>query len=383
MDQTVSGFLGAFGVAALLVLVLTRAAPWIGLMDQPGGRKAHIVPTPVVGGIAIFFAYAMASAILGIAPGRYPAFEAGLAVVLMIGVIDDASDLRPRLKLLALAAAAVLMTAPGLVLASRIGVVGGAEIALGPLGLPVTILMIVGLANAWNMIDGIDGAAGGAAIVALACLATAAFLATRYDLALLIIVLSGATLGFLVFNMRNPWLPHARAFLGDAGSLTLGAAIAWLIAALSSPGRSTGVEALPLVALAWTVCVPAFDTLSLIARRMAAGRSPMAADREHLHHLLIEAGLSPGRAAAAIIAACAICGAIGVGGFALGAPDAVLALGLAIPLAVHGAFVAKITKSRKRAFPTVRPFGNGPVGRPLAPRSGVGARPDIPAGPDL
>lgn len=378
MLQTISGFVGAVGLAALFVLALERAAPRIGLMDAPAGRKTHAAPTPVVGGLAIFLAFVVVSAVLGLGPGRFAGFEIGLAVVLLIGLVDDAFDLRPRAKLLALLFAAVLMTTPGLVLASHLGVIGDVEISLGVLAAPVTILMVAGLANAWNMLDGVDGAAGGAAAVALAALAVAAVTAGRGDLALMIVPLLGATLGFLAFNLRHRWRARARVFLGDAGSLMLGAGIAWLIAALATPDRAAGSEALPLVALLWIVCVPAFDTLGLMARRIASGRSPMAADREHLHHLLMEAGLSPAKAAAVVIGACAACGAVGVGGVALGVPDLVLGLGLAVPFALHAAFVTSVTRSRTVAASP----GRAPGARRLAPRPGLPARTDIPAGPE-
>lgn len=379
MLQNISGFVGAVSLAAALVVALERAAPRLGLIDEPAGRKAHAAPTPVVGGLAIFIAFATVSVLLGLAPGRFAAFEIGLAGALLIGLVDDAVDLRPRTKFLALIAAAILMTTPGLVLASHLGVVGGVEISLGAFALPVTILMIVGLANAWNMLDGVDGAAGGAAAVALAALGAAALAAGRHDLVAMIVPLCAATLGFLAFNLRHPLRARARVFLGDAGSLMLGAGVAWLIAALATPDRTTGTTALPLVALWWIVCVPVFDTLGLMARRLAAGRSPMAADREHLHHLLMESGLSPARTAAIIIAACAACGAIGVGGLAIGVPDVIMGLGLAVPFALHAAFVTSVT--RRRPVPVTA--GRAAGARRLGQRSGLPGRPDIPAGPEL
>lgn len=378
MLQNASGFIGAFALSASLVLLLERAAPRLGLMDAPAGRKAHERPTPLVGGLAIFAAVAAVWALVGAPPRHFATLEAGLAAIVAVGLADDALDLRPRTKLVALAAAASLMTLPGLVFASLVGEFGGAPVALGPLALPFTLVMIVGVANAYNMLDGIDGAAGGAALAAFAALAAAATIAGRADLVALLAPLCAATLGFLAFNLRHPWRGRARVFLGDAGSLMLGAAIAWMIAALAAPDRLTGAAAWPLASLLWIVCVPAIDTLSLIVRRIAAGRSPMAADREHLHHLLLEAGLTHGRAAAAIIALCALCGAIGVGGAAIGVPDAVLAAGLGLPLALHAAFVRMIALRR-----TDKPRVPAAGGRGLAARPDFPKRGDVAAGPEL
>jgi UDP-GlcNAc:undecaprenyl-phosphate GlcNAc-1-phosphate transferase len=197
----------------------------------------------------------------------------------------------------------------------------------------VAVLFVVGLINSWNMIDGVDGLAGGGAAVALFWLAVIASLKGAGELVLPIVVLLAAVCGFLVFNMRSPWVARAKIFLGDAGSTALGAAIAYLVITLSIRGN------IAFSVLLWIVIIPVLDTLSLIVRRLHAGRSPLAADRWHLHHLLLDRSVSPAMTTIIIIAASAICGGIGCISIVTGASNFTMTLALVVPLVAHSAFV--------------------------------------------
>jgi UDP-GlcNAc:undecaprenyl-phosphate GlcNAc-1-phosphate transferase len=183
------------------------------------------------------------------------------------------------------------------------------------------------------MLDGVDGLAGGAAAVALVWLMIiASFAGNSSMIAPMEIVLVGLC-AFLLFNMRSPWRIRASVFLGDAGSMALGMTLAYFML------RIVTTSTVSFPALLWIVIVPIADTLSLMVRRTLAGRSPMSADRWHLHHLLIDGGLGKGEATNAILSASVLCGAVGFGLIYMQASYPVTLCSLLLPISIHTAFV--------------------------------------------
>jgi UDP-GlcNAc:undecaprenyl-phosphate GlcNAc-1-phosphate transferase len=325
--------LNAFLLTVVLVTGLRSVAAHTGLLDTPDARKRHHGPVPLVGGLAMFPAFLVAS--FSLEPGfRTPmAALVGLTVLVIVGACDDRFSLRASLRLgVQFLAAGVMVWS----MAPSVLWVTGVE--LGPAAFPVAALFVVGLANAFNMMDGLDGLAGGVAACALFWLALTAMAFGREDAVVAVLPLFFALLGFLVFNMRHRWRSKASVFMGDAGSMMLGAAIAYQMLALSSgEGRVS-----PVTPLLWICALPAIETLSLIVRRLRAGQSPMTADRRHLHHLLVDGGLPPDRAAAWLIIASAVLGGVGYGAARIGAPDAALAVGLILAIGVHSFAVLKL-----------------------------------------
>ena len=246
--------------------------------------------TPAVGGLAI------ALSILPIAMFAFPTDRPMLALVaasvllLTEGVIDDIYDLRWKYRLCCHAAAALGLGYYGGVKVDYIGSAFGVwdYHQLGSLAMPFTVLATTGLINALNMIDGVDGLAGSLTLATLAMLGCAGLYADNTEVATLAIMLVGAVAGFLVFNMRNPWNPRARTFLGNAGSEFLGLVIAWCCFRLT---QNHSHPVAPVLA-PFLFSVPVIDCLVLMVRRIAARRSPFSADRNHLHHLLADAGFS-------------------------------------------------------------------------------------------
>jgi UDP-GlcNAc:undecaprenyl-phosphate/decaprenyl-phosphate GlcNAc-1-phosphate transferase len=331
-----------FLLSVCFILLLERAAPRLGMIDVPSGHKTHDRPVPVIGGIAVFAAFVLVDLMLD-APHRAPwDLLAGLAMLVAAGLIDDRYGMRAVTKLIAQFAAACMLTLPHGAFVTGLGDLFNAGIVpLGALALPFTLVLIVGLANSYNMFDGMDGLAGGASAAALFWLAVLAIASDRGGLATVALLFLFGTLGFLVFNLRHPWCAQARIFLGDAGSMMLGAGIAVLIIRLSrGPGDTAGT--VPLPALLWVCALPAIDTVSLAFRRLYAGRSPFAADRNHLHHLLLDAGMPPRRVVELLIALCFALAGFGFAGAALGIPDWVMGFGLLFPLALHTAFVRAV-----------------------------------------
>ena len=165
----------------------------------------------------------------------------------------------------------------------------GRTIFVLPAAIFVTVLLVVGAVNALNMVDGIDGLAGSLGLVAIVSVSTVALQSANATVLSLAVVLSAALVGFLVFNLplsiNRPW----RVFMGDAGSMLLGFALAWMMVSLSQDPQTVVAP----VTLLWFAAVPIYDMVSTALSRLAEGRSPMSADTNHLHHRLINKGYSP------------------------------------------------------------------------------------------
>jgi UDP-GlcNAc:undecaprenyl-phosphate GlcNAc-1-phosphate transferase len=296
----------AFLVTVILVAILIPLAPRLGLMDRPDRRKAHAAPTPAIGGLGI--ALGMLPLAMFAFPTDRPLLALVAASVLLLteGVLDDIYDLRWKYRLCCHAAAALVLVYYGGVKVDYIGVAFGVGHyhQLGSLAMPLTVLATTGLINALNMIDGIDGLAGSLTMATLAMLGCAGLYAGNLEVASLTVMLMGAVAGFLVFNLRTPLNPSARTFLGNAGSEFLGLVIAW------SCFRLTQNHTHPVapVLAPFLFSVPVIDCLVLMVRRIVAGRSPFSADRNHLHHLLADAGFSITGAIGVILTASLVIG---------------------------------------------------------------------------
>jgi len=332
-------------VSAALVVILKRVSPVLSLVDHPDRRKLHDGVVPLCGGIAIFATFALVMLLRDRAASLPLNFWVGLFITLIVGVIDDRTDLPAVRRLAAQFVVALTLVNPfsGSAIATGIALPQVLLAVSFPILAIVAVLFVVGLINAWNMIDGVDGLAGGCAAVSLLWLAIIASYKGVTDLILPILVLFAAVCGFLAFNMRSPWVARAKIFLGDGGSTALGAVIAYLIITLSIRANI----AFPV--LLWIVIVPIVDTLSLIVRRSRAGRSPFSADRWHLHHLLLDREIPPAKTTLTIIAASALCGGIACASIVMEASNLVMTLALLVPFVAHSSFVYW---SRATAEPT-------------------------------
>jgi UDP-GlcNAc:undecaprenyl-phosphate/decaprenyl-phosphate GlcNAc-1-phosphate transferase len=202
------------------------------------------------------------------------------------------------------------------------------ELELAWAAAPFTILVVVGFINAINMIDGLDGLAGGVTLVMLGWLAFCAIVLGADGVLMVIVAFAAAIGGFLWFNIRHPWQRSAKVFLGDAGSMPIGLAVAWFAIELSKiPGSGSDVGISP-AAIAWILAVPVIDTISVMTRRIMRGISPFTPGRDHLHHMLLRLGRTPGQATATMMGLTAAAGAVGVLGSNAGVPDFVLLTGL-------------------------------------------------------
>lgn len=288
----------AMAASALAVGFLIPLARTVGLLDLPdGARKDHPVATPVVGGLGIAFGSAVALTVLGIDGGDLRSMVA-LAVagllVLLLGIYDDLCDAKWYWRIGAQALAAVILVYGGGLAVNQVGTVFGYDIqSLGWLSEPFTIFMIVALINAINMADGVDGLTGSVLTVSLGMFAAAGFYSGDPSLGSFLVVMAGSVMGFLIFNLRRPGLPRAASFLGNGGSALLGLVIAWASLRLSqNPDHPITAVLLP-----WLLVPPVVDAVALVLRRISHGESPFHADRNHLHHFMLDAGFRPSEVA--------------------------------------------------------------------------------------
>jgi UDP-GlcNAc:undecaprenyl-phosphate GlcNAc-1-phosphate transferase len=281
------GFVAACLIVLMLTPVVKRFAFWVGAVDAPNHRKVHTRIMPRLGGLAIFLAFVGAYFIVS------PAIEpqksdvavgllVGGAIVVLVGALDDRFDLSPKVKLLGQILAACVVVYSGVVIDLVNVPFGDTTISLTWLAVPLTILWIVGVTNAINLIDGLDGLSAGVSGIATATIMVLALMMGNVTVILLSVILLGSIIGFLFFNFHP-----AKIFMGDSGALFLGFSLATL--SILGFKMATVVSLLiPVMILG----VPLSDTFFAIMRRWVNKTPISAADKSHLHHCLLQLGLS-------------------------------------------------------------------------------------------
>jgi UDP-GlcNAc:undecaprenyl-phosphate/decaprenyl-phosphate GlcNAc-1-phosphate transferase len=286
-----------FAVAVTTALIATPIVRGLSirleLLDEPGGRKIHDAPIPRLGGIAMVVAFLAALGVVSLAAeavgidvtrlasDRIAAIVAGTAILAGVGIVDDLRGMRAIVKLAAQILAAIVAWLMGLSI-DELSLPWG-SVELGVLALPATVLWVVAIINAINLIDGLDGLASGVVLVALGAFAVVAALA-RLDPALIVIAaVSGAAVGFLAYNLHP-----ASIIMGDTGSMFLGFVVAGLSISLTQDASPPAAPWFPVLALA----VPIADTAWAVVRRGMSGGSVFEADRGHIHHQLLQRGVT-------------------------------------------------------------------------------------------
>jgi UDP-GlcNAc:undecaprenyl-phosphate GlcNAc-1-phosphate transferase len=282
---TLTGVLTLFAIFCLIPV-----AKNIGLVDKPGGRKKHIGDIPLIGGISIFLVLGSFAVFSGYFNNDWKWVLGIASILIVIGLIDDLRDIRPLYKLSAqILAAILLMLSTGDFIQTIAYLPNGTPINIAELGYLITLFAVVGLINAFNMMDGIDGLATMQAILSIVLTFTSMLiLKATFSNDIFVILLLGSLLGFLVVNLNL--LPTTKVFLGDAGSMALGFFISWILVSYTQTPNGEGLP--PSLAL-WVVTIPVADTLALSVRRILLKRSPFRPDRKHLHHICLRFGLSP------------------------------------------------------------------------------------------
>ncbi|MGV3345114.1 UDP-N-acetylglucosamine--undecaprenyl-phosphate N-acetylglucosaminephosphotransferase [Enterobacteriaceae bacterium LUAb1] len=276
-----------FFSALALLFIARKIARKIGLVDKPTIRKQHQGHIPLVGGVSVYLSLWI---LYLLQPGWLPAFSLYMlcaTLLLLVGVLDDRFDLPvlPRMGLQALVAC--LMMWNGFWLYSLGDVLFGYALFLGPFGYVITLFAVISTINAFNMVDGIDGVLGALSCVTFGALGIIFYLGGDGEMAQWCLCLMAACLPYILLNLGIPWGQKFKVFMGDAGSTLIGFTVIWLLIQATQ-----GANAImrPVTAL-WLIAVPLMDMLRVMVVRVKRGDSPFKADREHLHHLLLKAGL--------------------------------------------------------------------------------------------
>ena len=273
----------------LFITVLYPVALKIGLTDRPCHRKQHKEPTPLIGGLASYLAILVT---MSINYGYFPhqlAYILASTLLVCVGLVDDYKELGVKIRIITQIVAVMIMTEIADLKITDLGdLVGFGNIHLGIFATAFTLFAVVGGINAFNMIDGIDGLAGGLTLISITAIAAIAWMFQDIQLFNFCCIFIAAIIGFLLFNLRIFGRPSAKIFLGDTGSTLFGFTVCWL-AIYSSQGEHKLISPVQVL---WLIGVPLIDSVCIMCRRLSKGRSPFAADREHLHHILSLAGYS-------------------------------------------------------------------------------------------
>lgn len=290
----ISGLIASLALALTLTPLVTKLSYAVGAVDKPNARKVHTRPMPRLGGLAIFASFTLTVLLmmsfipdnLMLASNRnlIGALLTGGTIIIALGALDDRFDLSAKLKLLVQIGVACLVVFGFNIQMNFVNIpFGEAMQPIGEwIGVPLTILWIVGVTNAINLIDGLDGLAAGVSAIAIASIMGMGVIMGNGTVVMLAIVLLGSILGFLVFNFHP-----AKIFMGDSGALFLG----FSLAMLSMLGFKQ-ITLLSFVTPLLIIGVPLSDTFFAIVRRWVHKRPLMKADKGHLHHCLQQLGFS-------------------------------------------------------------------------------------------
>ncbi len=299
----------AFALALLIALLLTpiaiRLATRFRLLDVPGGLKTHAFPVPAVGGLVIYASLAITSGIAVLFNERIRSslnensrfwIAIGIAgtIVFLVGLYDDIRHASIWMRFSFQTVAALITTFLGGVVIGTVGIPLDGLKSTGWFAVPLTVIWIVGVTNAFNLIDGVDGLAGGIGFISTAAVFAICIITSRNFMVMLATAaLCGALLGFLRYNK-----PPARIFLGDCGSMLLG----YSLSVLAILGRTKKATSLAILIPILVVGVPVLDTISSMVRRLSRKLvvekrfkfsyllSMFSGDREHIHHMLLGRG---------------------------------------------------------------------------------------------
>lgn len=326
-----AALLCAFVVSFLMCPMVKSFAYKIGAIDVPkDNRRMHKKPVPRLGGLAIFLGFIVSMLLFVKIDHQMQGILLGASIIVVLGVVDDMSPLRAYFKFCVQIFAALVAVFHGVVIQTLSNPNVFAESPywdLGWLAVPITVLWIVGITNAVNLIDGLDGLACGVSTISAISMLVIALLVSEGDVALVMASLVGACLGFLPFN-KNP----AKMFMGDTGSTFLG----YILATISIQGLFKYYAIVSFAVPFLILGLPMFDTLFAIIRRLAHGQNPMAPDRGHIHHRLIDMGLNQKQAVAALYVISSI---LGLSAVVLTSSGAIKAMLFLMALAV-AAFLA-------------------------------------------
>lgn len=303
----------AFIIALATTPVAMKLAFKLGAIDNPGvkgtdsERHLHTRPTPRMGGLAIYLG-TFFSVILFVPMGQKVAsMLIGASIIALLGMVDDVRNLKAMHKLIVqffCAGIAVLGGNKITFFSSLTTLKDGSHINLGLLAIPVTLLWIVLITNAVNLIDGLDGLAAGVSTISAVSLVVIALAYSNPSVAVIMGALAGGCMGFLPYNTSNP----AKTFMGDTGSTFIG----YILAVASIQGLFKFYAIISFVIPFFMLGLPIFDICYAVILRVSHGESPMKADRKHVHYRLMDMGFSKKETVAVLYICSAILGVTAV-----------------------------------------------------------------------
>ncbi len=336
--QVVGSVAAALLVAAVVALIATPVvrslAFKIGAVDVPrDSRRMHEHPIPRMGGLAIFFGFILSVLLFLPLTTQLRGMLLGAVVIVILGIFDDIYALSAKLKFAVQIGAALIAVLMG----NQIDYLSNPNIFssdpywhLGVLSIPISVLWIVAITNAVNLIDGLDGLACGVSTISSMTMLVIALTVAEAQVAILMAALAGACIGFLPYNL-NP----AKIFMGDTGSTFLG----FVLATVSIQGLFKSYAIISFAVPFLVLGLPIFDTCFAILRRLARGQSPMAPDRGHIHHRLIDMGFTQKQAVAVLYLISAI---LGLSAVVLTTNNAMKAMLFLLALCMAGAFGGRL-----------------------------------------
>jgi UDP-GlcNAc:undecaprenyl-phosphate/decaprenyl-phosphate GlcNAc-1-phosphate transferase len=282
----------AFSITYLSIPVIIFVANSKKLYDVPDARKIHDAPIPSLGGLGIFAGFVMAS--LTIIPfadaADFQYFFAAFFVIFFLGLKDDILDISPIKKFIGQVLAAFLIIYKGNIQIQSMHGFMGIDQLPAMFSLIFTYLTIIVIINSFNLIDGVDGLAGSLALMAAVIFGAYFYAVNMLPYAILSFATAGSLVAFLIFNFQP-----AKIFMGDTGSLLLGLINAILVIKFINvanlPDTAMPIQAGPAMGFA-ILMIPLLDTLRVFGIRIAHRRSPFSPDRNHIHHILLDRGLS-------------------------------------------------------------------------------------------
>ena len=293
----------ALVVSFLMTPVVKTFAYKVGAIDVPkDNRRMHKVPIPRLGGLAIFIGFMVSILLFVEINAEMKSILLGAVIIVVLGVVDDIMALPAMLKFVVQIAAALIPALNGVtILAFSNPNIFSENLywVLGGLSVPFTVLWIVAITNAVNLIDGLDGLANGVSAISATTMLVIALVGGQTQVSIVLAALVGACVGFMPYNM-NP----AKMFMGDTGATFLG----FILATMSIQGLFKYYAVVSFVVPFLILGLPIFDTAFAFIRRIAHGQSPMHADRSHIHHRLIDMGLNQKQAVATLYVISAILG---------------------------------------------------------------------------
>lgn len=295
----------AMVVSFLMTPVVKTFAYKVGAIDVPkDARRMHHEPIPRLGGLAIFIGFMISILLFANIRGDHQmqGILMGAVIIVILGVVDDITPLPAMFKFVVQIGAAMIPTLHGVVIhviSNPNLVSSNAYWNMGKLSIPITVLWIVAITNSVNLIDGLDGLANGVSAISATTVLVIAMLVSESQVAIVMAALVGACVGFMPYN-ANP----AKMFMGDTGSTFLG----FILATMSIQGLFKFYAIISFAVPFLILGLPIFDTAFAFIRRIAHGQSPMHADRGHIHHRLVDMGLSQKQAVATLYVISAILG---------------------------------------------------------------------------